>query len=260
MTTRSIVISFFVSVPVLSEQITDAEPSVSTDDSFFTIACRRAMRCTPSASTTDRIAGRPSGTAATASETPSSSTSTTSRRRRDVGGEQDRADDHDGDRRSTAMPEHAPDAVDLALQRRALLLGARRAGAATLPISVAMPVAVTTARPRPRVTAVPLKTMFTPVAEPDRLGERGDVLQHRLALAGQRRLGDRQRRRLDQPRVGADRVALGQQQDVAGHHVGGGNRAPRARRARRPPSPPPSAAAPRPPARRAPPARSRARR
>ena len=32
---------------------------------------------------------------------------------------------------------------------------------ATLPISVAIPVAVTTARPRPRATAVPLKTMFT---------------------------------------------------------------------------------------------------
>ena len=32
---------------------------------------------------------------------------------------------------------------------------------ATLPISVAMPVAVTTARPRPRVTAVPWKTMFS---------------------------------------------------------------------------------------------------
>ncbi len=36
------------------------------------------MRCTPSASTTDRIAGRPSGTAATASDTPSSSTRVTS--------------------------------------------------------------------------------------------------------------------------------------------------------------------------------------
>ena len=30
-----------------------------------------------------------------------------------------------------------------------------------MPISVAMPVAVTTATPRPRVTAVPLKTMFS---------------------------------------------------------------------------------------------------
>ena len=49
---------------------------------------------------------------------------------------------------------------------------------ATLPISVAMPVAVTTARPRPRVTAVPLNTMFDPVAE-RRVGsvERRDVLR-----------------------------------------------------------------------------------
>ena len=38
MTTLSIVISFCVSVPVLSEQMTEAEPSVSTDESFFTIA------------------------------------------------------------------------------------------------------------------------------------------------------------------------------------------------------------------------------
>ena len=82
-TTFSIVISFLVSVPVLSEQITDAEPSVSTDESLFTIARRRAMRCTPSASTTDRIAGSPSGTAATASETPTSSTATTIRGRPD---------------------------------------------------------------------------------------------------------------------------------------------------------------------------------
>ena len=76
-TTRSIVISERVSVPVLSEQITEAEPSVSTDDSFLTMAWCLAMRCTPSASTTDRMAGRPSGTAATASDTPSSSTRST---------------------------------------------------------------------------------------------------------------------------------------------------------------------------------------
>ena len=75
---RSIVISERVSVPVLSEQMTEAEPSVSTDESFLTTALRLAMRCTPSASTSDRIAGRPSGTAATASDTPSSSTVMTS--------------------------------------------------------------------------------------------------------------------------------------------------------------------------------------
>ena len=77
-TIRSIVISLRVSVPVLSEQIADAEPSVSTDDSRLTIARRRAMRCTPRARTTESTAGSPSGTAATASDTPTRSTSTTS--------------------------------------------------------------------------------------------------------------------------------------------------------------------------------------
>jgi hypothetical protein len=43
-TTFSIVISFFVNVPVLSEQTTEAEPSVSTDESRFTIAFRPAIR------------------------------------------------------------------------------------------------------------------------------------------------------------------------------------------------------------------------
>ena len=73
-----IVIWFSVSVPVLSEHTTDADPSVSTDDRRLTIALRRAIRCTPSARTTERIAGSPSGTAATASDTPISSTSTRS--------------------------------------------------------------------------------------------------------------------------------------------------------------------------------------
>jgi hypothetical protein len=70
--TRGTVISDLVSVPVLSEAMTEAEPSVSTEDSFLTMAPCLAIRCTPSASTTDKIAGSPSGTAATASETPSS--------------------------------------------------------------------------------------------------------------------------------------------------------------------------------------------
>ena len=46
-TTTRTVISFFVSVPVLSEAITLAEPSVSTAARCRTIALRRAMRCTP---------------------------------------------------------------------------------------------------------------------------------------------------------------------------------------------------------------------
>ena len=46
-TTRWMVISFLVRVPVLSEQMTEAEPRVSSDDSFLTMARWRAMRCTP---------------------------------------------------------------------------------------------------------------------------------------------------------------------------------------------------------------------
>ena len=62
------VMRFCVSVPVLSEQITVAAPSVSTAGSRVRIAPRFAMRCTPSESTTVTIAGSPSGIAATARE------------------------------------------------------------------------------------------------------------------------------------------------------------------------------------------------
>ena len=63
------VISFLVTVPVLSEQITVTEPSVSTAGRRRMMACRRAMRSTPIASVIVSTAGRPSGIAATASPT-----------------------------------------------------------------------------------------------------------------------------------------------------------------------------------------------
>ncbi len=63
------VISLRVSVPVLSEQMTVTEPSVSTAGRRRMMALRRAMRCTPMASAMVMIAGRPSGIAATARPT-----------------------------------------------------------------------------------------------------------------------------------------------------------------------------------------------
>ena len=60
---------FWVSVPVLSEQMTDALPSVSTAGSRRMIAPRPTMRLTPSESTMVTMAGRPSGIAETASDT-----------------------------------------------------------------------------------------------------------------------------------------------------------------------------------------------
>ncbi|OQA07638.1 MAG: hypothetical protein BWY65_01808 [Firmicutes bacterium ADurb.Bin373] len=64
------VISFCVSVPVLSEQITVEQPRVSTAGSLRITAWRLIIRCTPRASATVTMAGRPSGMAATARLTP----------------------------------------------------------------------------------------------------------------------------------------------------------------------------------------------
>ena len=53
----------------MSEQMTDTLPNVSTLGSFLTMALRFDIRSTPSANVTVTTMGRPSGIAATASET-----------------------------------------------------------------------------------------------------------------------------------------------------------------------------------------------
>ena len=60
------VISFFVSVPVLSLQMVVTAPSVSTDESFLMIAIFRASTDAPSASAIVIVVGSHSGTAAIA--------------------------------------------------------------------------------------------------------------------------------------------------------------------------------------------------
>ncbi len=59
-------ISFFVSVPVLSEQITSMLPRVSTAGIFFMMAFCLAIRVTPTDKIIERTAGNPSGIAETA--------------------------------------------------------------------------------------------------------------------------------------------------------------------------------------------------
>jgi len=59
------VIWFVVSVPVLSEQITDVQPSVSTDGRRRTTTRRCAMRRVPNDRQSVITAGSPSGIAAT---------------------------------------------------------------------------------------------------------------------------------------------------------------------------------------------------
>ncbi len=75
MNSRRAVISLRVSVPVLSEQITEVAPSVSTAGRRRITALRRAMRRTPMASVMVMTAGRPSGTTPTASATTAISAS-----------------------------------------------------------------------------------------------------------------------------------------------------------------------------------------
>ena len=64
--TRQIDIWLVVNVPVLSEQITDVQPSVSTDGNERTIAFFFAIRRVPNARQVVMTAGKPSGIAATA--------------------------------------------------------------------------------------------------------------------------------------------------------------------------------------------------
>ena len=69
MTADTTIISISVSVPVLSEQIRDTEPSVSTAGRRRMMALRWAMRCTPMASVMVISVGSPSGIADTAMAT-----------------------------------------------------------------------------------------------------------------------------------------------------------------------------------------------
>lgn len=67
--TRQTDIWLVVRVPVLSEQITEVQPSVSTDGRLRTIAFFFAMRRVPRARQVVITAGKPSGIAATAKAT-----------------------------------------------------------------------------------------------------------------------------------------------------------------------------------------------
>ena len=141
------VILFSVRVPVLSEQIADVEPSVSTAGSRFTIALRSAISRVPIDSSAVTTAGRPVGIAATASATPVMNR---------VSKDSPRA------RPSSTTSTSAAAAIDAMIFDSAsscfcsgvLSASVPASSSAMWPISVPIPVAVTTISPRPRVTAV----------------------------------------------------------------------------------------------------------
>ena len=129
---------FWVSVPVLSEQMTDALPSVSTAGRRRMMAFFFTMRCTPMDSTTVTMAGRPSGIAETASETAvmkismtgmPSITPTTKMIAQAA---------------SAMTPRYLPSCASR-FWRGVCVSSSLSSRSAILPISVSMPVAVTTA-------------------------------------------------------------------------------------------------------------------
>ena len=132
-------------MPVLSEQIAEVEPSVSTDRSRFTIAPFAASACVPSESMVVTTAGRPVGIAAIARAMPITNRSSKS-----------------SPRISPKMITSASAAAAMIVIRTVSWSSWRVSGVFSCwtpasipeicPTSVAIPVAVTTISPRPRVT------------------------------------------------------------------------------------------------------------
>ena len=181
--------------------MTVAQPSVSTAGSRRTSTCRAAIRCTPTASAMVTIAGSPSGTAATASDTADRNTSSGGSPR----SKPDRRDDRDDP--EAQIEQHLAHARQPLLQRR-LVLRRRREQVRDLP--ELRPHAgrdhLGDARPgRDRRAHEHADRAARRAAR--RRGAVAGRLLDRRALAGERRLVGRERVRLDEARVRRDDVA-----------------------------------------------------
>src|SRR5690242_12873233 len=146
------VIWFSVSVPVLSELIAEVEPSVSVDCSRFMIAPTRASACVPEARIAITTAGRFSGMAPTAKATAAVKTTVNLSPRT-------RFKTIDTTKAIPAI--HRICRVSLSSWRVSGVFAACSACniPELWPTSVAIPVAVTTSSPEPRVTLVFMYTM-----------------------------------------------------------------------------------------------------
>ena len=140
--------------------------------------------------------------------------------------QQDGGDHHDRDGEDDE-PEALAGAIELALQRRRLVLRLlqQTGDAAHLRAHAGR------GHDRPPVPVGgggAAEHHVVAIAERRVAVDRRRVLGHRDALAGQRGFGGLQRRRFDEAPVGRDRVALFDEHDVAGDHVGRGDALPAA--------------------------------
>ena len=152
------VILFCVSVPVLSEHITCAQPSVSTAVRRRMTALRLDMLVTPMESTTVTTAASPSGMAATARLTATMKVDSTTSKWKSPARIRLNANTN------TQMPSTSQVSTRLSCAsffcKGVWPSWAFSRAVAILPISVCMPVCVTTACPRPYTTVEPIYTML----------------------------------------------------------------------------------------------------
>ena len=149
-TALTTIISLRVKVPVLSEQITDTEPSVSIAGNTRTIALRFAIDCTPTARVMVSTAGKPSGMAATDRPTTARNNSVKGCSRIQV----------PTSNSTTAMARIMPvihfASTSICSTSGVVSFCTSDSKPPIRPISVVAPVAITTPMPCPAVTLVPL--------------------------------------------------------------------------------------------------------
>ena len=136
------------------------------------------------------------------------------RRQKNGSNHHQRDDDH-------SNAEHAADAGDLFLQRRRVLFGGFQHVRDRTHLGChARSGYDSTATALGNCRA--LEHHVQPVAQRCGSRERGGILEHAFAFAGQRRLLHAQRGRFDQTRIGAYRIAFVQHQQITAHQLGAG--------------------------------------
>ena len=210
---------FWVRVPVLSEQMTVTEPSVSTAGSLRISALRRSMRWAPIARVKVTTAGNPSGITATATLIAVSRRS-------------DNASPPSAPMATTSAATATPAERELLAHPVEALLQRRPAGAH--PLQQGGDATEFGAHPggHDHAPAAAVGDLGTRVGHVGAVAERAGrrrrraasiCLVDRFGLAGERRLLDPQPGRLDQPKIGGHDVAGLEQHHVAGHQLDRGD-------------------------------------